>query len=167
MNRSETSAVPAASSENARMPTLGELGLDHFAPYLLNRIAARWNSDLQAQLKEHNLSTIQMRILAVLSVMSGATVNELSVFAVTEQSTMSRTLDGMQREGLVRREGRAGDMRVREVYLTEKGRNTFRKIWPLMHGSLERMFGGFSEQEYETFIVLLTRVLRNIRRHDF
>ena len=117
------------------MPTLGEIGLDHFAPYLLNRIVARWNADLAAELKEHDLNTVQMRTLAVLSLMSGATVNELSVYTVTEQSTMSRTLDGMERDGLVRRQQRAGDMRVREVHVTEEGREAFRRFWPEMHAA--------------------------------
>lgn len=150
-----------------RPPSLGEIGLDHFAPYLINRISARWNTDLHERLKEHNFTTIQMRVLAILSVMAGITVNELAVFAVTEQSTMSRTLHGMEREGLVRRQNRPGDMRVRELHLTEQGRDAFRQIWPLMHGSLEHMFEGFSDEECETLIGLLTRVLRNIRRHDF
>lgn len=151
----------------SRPPSLGEIGLDHFAPYLINRIASRWNTDLQAQLKEQNFTTIQMRVLAILSVMAGITVNELAVFAVTEQSTMSRTLHGMERDGLVLRQNRPGDMRVRELHLTEQGREAFRQVWPLMHGSLEHMFEGFSDDEYETLIGLLTRVLRNIRRHDF
>jgi MarR family transcriptional regulator, transcriptional regulator for hemolysin len=163
---SQPVAVAAAENERTRVPTLGEIGLDHFAPYLLNRIVARWNSDLSAQLKEHNLNTVRMRALAVLSIMSGATVNELSVYAVTEQSTMSRTLDGMAREGLIRRKQRAGDMRVREVHITEAGREAFRRFWPEMHGAFERMFAGISDREYKTLIGLLTRVLRNIRRHE-
>ncbi len=40
---------------------------------------------------------------------------------------MSRTLDGMEREGLVRRKNRPGDMRVRELHLTEKGRKAFQR----------------------------------------
>ena len=152
--------------ERSRVPTLGEIGLDHFAPYLLNRITARWNSDLSVELKEHDLNTIQMRTLAVLSIMSGATVNELSVYTVTEQSTMSRSLDGMEREGMVRRQARPGDMRVREVHITEVGRDTFRRFWPTMHASFARMFEGISEGEYEVLIRLLTRVLKNIRKNE-
>jgi DNA-binding MarR family transcriptional regulator len=155
-----------ATAERGRVPTLGEIGLDHFAPYLLNRITARWNADLAAELKEHDLNTIQMRTLAVLSIMSGATVNELSVYTVTEQSTMSRSLDGMEREGLVRRQNRPGDMRVREVHVTEKGREVFRRFWPTMHAGYERMFAGISDAEYETLIRLLTQVLHNVRRNE-
>ena len=154
------------TAERGRVPTLGEIGLDHFAPYLLNRITARWNADLAAELKEHDLNTIQMRTLAVLSIMSGATVNELSVYTVTEQSTMSRSLDGMEREGLVRRQNRSGDMRVREVHVTEKGREVFRRFWPTMHAGYERMFAGISDAEYETLIRLLTQVLHNVRRNE-
>ena len=159
-------AAATDAVERSRVPTLGEIGLDHFAPYLLNRITARWNADLAAELKEHDLNTIQMRTLAVLSIMSGATVNELSVYTVTEQSTMSRSLDGMEREGLVRRQNRSGDMRVREVHVTEEGREVFRRFWPTMHAAYEHMFAGVSDTEYETLIRLLTQVLKNIRQHD-
>jgi DNA-binding MarR family transcriptional regulator len=169
MNRPEPIRIPVAAiepREAGRIPTLGEIGLDHFAPYLLNRIVARWNADLAAELKEHDLNTIQMRTLAVLSLMSGATVNELAVYTVTEQSTMSRALDGMERDGLVRRVPREDDMRVREVHVTEQGREAFRKFWPDMHAAFAKMFIGISEAEYETLIRLLTRVLRNIRRNE-
>ncbi len=157
----------ADSDRTERVPSLGEIGLDHFAPYLINRISARWNTDLQGELKELGLTTLQMRVLAILSVMGGSTVNEVAVFAVTEQSTMSRTLDGMERDGLVRRKNRPGDMRVRELHLTEKGREAFRLVWPVMHESLGKLFDGFSDAEYETLIGLLTRMLSNVRKHDF
>ena len=169
MNRPEQIRIAAPAlelREDGRVPTLGEIGLDHFAPYLLNRIVVRWNADLAAKLKEHDLNTIQMRTLAVLSLMSGATVNELSVYTVTEQSTMSRALDGMEADGLVRRRQREADMRVREIHVTEKGRAAFREFWPEMHEAFGRMFAGISEAEYETLIRLLTRVLRNIRRNE-
>jgi DNA-binding MarR family transcriptional regulator len=158
--------VPDAEPD-ARVPSFAEIGLDHFAPYLINRISARWNMDLQGELKAHGLTTLQMRVLAILSVIPGATVNELSVFAVTEQSTMSRTLDGMEREGLVRRRSRPGDMRVREVHPTGKGLSAFERVWPVMHRSLSKMFAGISDEEYNTLVALMTRVLKNIRRHDF
>jgi DNA-binding MarR family transcriptional regulator len=166
MSRAQQMKAVAAEPDAPGMPSLAEIGLDHFAPYLLNRIVARWNTDLQAKLKEHDLNTVQMRTLAVLSIMSGATVNELAVYTVTEQSTMSRTLDGMGREGLIRRKNRAGDMRVREVHITEAGRQAFRRFWPEMHEAFQEMFRGFSAAEYETLIGLLMRVLRNIRRHE-
>src|ERR1700684_1843629 len=96
----------------ARQATLGEIGINQFAPYLMNRIMERWNGNLAEALKLHNMSTTMMRALAVLSISSPVTINELSAYAVTEQSTMSRTLDILEAQGLVRRqrrgEGRGG-----------------------------------------------------------
>jgi DNA-binding MarR family transcriptional regulator len=147
-------------------PSLGEIGLNNFAPYLMNRIMARWNTDVAEELKDFDMTTTQMRALAVLSVSSSVTINELSVFAVTEQSTMSRTLDALAEQGYIRRQPRPDDMRVRDVSITAKGRSAFEKVWPMLYRMLLRMFDGVEEDEYRNFLGTLHKVLRNIRKHD-
>ena len=147
-------------------PSIGEIGLNHFVPYLLNRIAARWNADLAEELRKYDLTTPQMRVLAVLSINSGLTINELSVLTVTEQSTMSRTLDALEARNLVRRRPRANDMRVREVEVTEAGRNAFALFWPVMFNRYREMFRDIGEQDFAAFVTTLHKVLRNIRRGD-
>jgi len=146
--------------------TLGEIGLWHFAPYLMNRIMGRYNADLGAALRDQGLTTSKMRTLAVLAVVPGLTINELSVYAVTEQSTMSRTLEALEKSGLVRRKERESDGRVREIYLTDAGRAEFDRAWPLMYASYERMFAGIPEPERAAFTAILQRILRNIRKHE-
>src|SRR5271156_3788023 len=120
--------------------TLGEIGINQFAPYLMNRIMERWNGNLAEALKLHNMSTTMMRALAVLSISSPVTINELSAYAVTEQSTMSRTLDILEAQGLVRRQRRAEDMRIRDVSITEDGRAAFERVWPMMHARFQTLF---------------------------
>lgn len=146
--------------------TLGEIGLWQFAPYLMNRIMGRYNAELAARLRSHDLTTAKMRTLAVLAVVPGLTINELSVYAVTEQSTMSRTLEALEKQGLVRREERASDGRVREIYLTDSGRTVFDTVWPDMHACYDKMFAGIPETERTAFVATLQAVLRNIRRHE-
>lgn len=147
--------------------TLGEIGLTHFAPYLMNRIMGRYNGDLQAELKRHGLTTMKMRTLAVLAVVPGLTINELSVYAVSEQSTMSRTLEALEAAGLVRREERQSDGRVREIYLTEAGRSHFDLIWPLLYDGYRKLFEGIDREERQAFVQTLQKMLRNVRRNDF
>lgn len=151
--------------EGRPRPTLGEIGLSRFAPYLMNRIMGRYNADLQTKLKTHDLTTAKMRTLAVLAVVPGLTINELSVYAVTEQSTLSRTLEALERQGLVRREARDSDGRVREVYLTEAGRALFDTVWPEMFEAYGAMFDGIPEREQEAFVATLQKILTNIRRN--
>ena len=153
-------------TETSTGPTLGEIGLNQFAPYLLNRIAGHWNANMADALKAFEMSTTKMRALAVLSLSPTVTINELSVYAVTEQSTMSRTLDALEEKGLVRRQPRAQDMRVRDVSITEEGRVAFARVWPMMYQRFQQLFDGVEEEEYRAFIATLHQLLRNVRKHD-
>lgn len=148
------------------LPTMGEIGLNQFAPYMMNRIAARWNANLAEELKTHDITTTKMRALAILTLTPSLTINELSVFAVTEQSTMSRTLDSLEEQGYIRRQPRAEDMRIRDVSITEEGRAAFGKVWPTMYDLFLHMFDGVDEEEYKQFLSVLHRILTNIRRHE-
>ena len=152
--------------EASRRPTLGEIGLNQFGPYLLNRIASRWNVNMAEELKKHDMTTVKMRALAILGIYSSLTINELSVYAVTEQSTMSRTLDSLEEQGFIRRVPRAEDMRIRDVSITDEGRAAFERVWPTMHDLLLQMFEGVGDEEYTNFIGTLHKVLRNIRKHE-
>lgn len=143
------------------LPTLGEIGLSRFAPYLINRIAQHWNGDLADRLRGFGLTTAMMRVLAVLSLNSGLTTNELAVLTVAEQSTMSRTLDAMEELGLIRRRQREADLRVREIHITDPGRATFDRFWPTMFESYARLFDGISEAEHQAFLLTLHKLLRN------
>ncbi len=118
---------------------------------------------MQDLLKSLDLSTTQFRALAVLTVASGITVNELAVFAVTEQSTMSRTLDALEEQELIRRRPKPGDMRVREVFITEQGLALFAGIWPDIYGLYARFFDGIDEAEFRGFMATLHKILRNTR----
>ena len=129
----------------ARQATLGEIGINQFAPYLMNRIMERWNGNLAEALKLHNMSTTMMRALAILSISSPVTINELSAYAVTEQSTMSRTLDILEAQGLVRRRGgrRIGGSVTSPSPRTGRG---VRAGVAEMHSRFQILFDGVEEE---------------------
>ena len=147
-------------------PTLGEVGINQFAPYLMNRIAARYNANVAEALKAHDITTTEMRVLAILSLSSSVTINELAVYTVTQQSTMSRALDELEEQGLIRRIARPGDRRVRDVSITQKGRQAFESVWPILYEQFQQLFDGVQEEEYRGFVSTLHRILRNIRKHE-
>jgi DNA-binding MarR family transcriptional regulator len=149
-----------------RISTLGHMGLQQFAPYLMNRIMGRYNATLRDAFRREGRTIPQVRTLAVLSVNDGVTVGDLAVHAVIEQSTLSRTLDTLESQGLVRREPGETDSRVRKVYLTDEGRAEFNRAWPAMHDAFERMFDAIDEAEYAAFTATLQKMLRNIRKHE-
>ncbi|QDY68259.1 MarR family winged helix-turn-helix transcriptional regulator [Qingshengfaniella alkalisoli] len=166
----DTNADPAArttSPVSANMPTLGEIGLQRYAPYLMNRIMGLYNASVLAELNRHGISIAKLRALAVLSARPGLMINELAVYCVIEQSTMSRTLASMLNEGLIRRQDDTEDNRVRRIYLTDKGREVFEHLWPAMASAHQDLFEGINEAERDAFVTTLNRMLLNVRKHPF
>ena len=153
------------NDETPLHPRLGEIGLQNYAPYLMNRIMGRYNASLREEMAALGLTTPKMRALAVLSVVEGPLIRELSVLCVVEQSTLSRALDQLQTEGLIRREADPSDSRATRVFITDTGRTTFETLWPHMAAAQARMFRGIPEDEKRAFVGTLQRMLANIRKH--
>ncbi|NBN63873.1 MarR family transcriptional regulator [Microvirga tunisiensis] len=145
---------------------LGEIGLTNFAPYLMNRIMGRYNAMIREEMADLGLTTPKMRALAVLSVVEGPLIRELAVYTVVEQSTLSRALDQLHGEGLIRREADMNDSRAVRVFLTETGRAAFETLWPHMAASAARLFQGIPEEEQRAFVATLQKMLTNIRKHE-
>lgn len=148
------------------MPS-ADAGLSEFAPYLMNRIMGRYNANIRSKMSALGLSTAKMRALAVLSVQDALQINTLSVYAVVEQSTLSRALDKLQADGLVERVSDAEDHRSFRVHLTDAGRSVTENLWPQMREEQDRMFVGIDREERAAFLTTLRKMLDNVRVHNF
>jgi len=148
------------------LPRLGEIGLTNYAPYLMNRIMGRYNASLREEMAGLGLTTPKMRALAVLSVIEGPLIRELAVYSVVEQSTLSRALDQLAGEGLIRREADTTDSRATRIFITEAGRIAFETLWPRMAEAHSRMFRGIPDEERRAFVGTLQKMLTNIRKHE-
>jgi DNA-binding MarR family transcriptional regulator len=151
----------------AAVPRLGEIGLQNYAPYLMNRIMGRYNAEIRAEMAALGLTTPKMRALAVLSVIDGIPIRQLAVYAVTEQSTLSRALDQLAAEGLIRRAPDPDDSRSTRIHITDAGRAAFDALWPHMAAAYARMFRGIPEDERRAFVATLQKIHANIRKHEF
>ena len=158
---------PLTTEKAEPFERLGEIGLSNFAPYLMNRLMGRYNADLRKEMTNLGLTTPKMRALAVLSVIDALTISELAVYAVVEQSTLSRSLERLTSDGLVRREPDANDSRVTRIAITDAGRAAFDQLWPSMARIYSQMFNGIPDDERTAFVNTLQKMLNNIRKHDF
>lgn len=161
----EVKSPDAAKSEPVQR--LGEIGLSNFAPYLMNRIMGRYNADLRQEMTGLGLTTPKMRALAVLSVIDALPITELAVYAVVEQSTLSRSLEQLASDGLVRRDSDSNDSRVTRISITESGRAALDQLWPSMARIYTQMFKGIPAEERQAFVTTLQKMLSNVRKHDF
>jgi len=139
--------------------------LQGYIPYLFNRLANRWNLDQNRDLSEHGINNVVFRTLSVLFIYKSLTVNEISVLAVTEQSTASRMVESMVTSGLVMREIAEEDQRRRVVALTAEGEALLRKIWPIMATNYDRLIAGIDPGEIEICARVLAKMVDNIRQN--
>ena len=136
---------------------------DDFLPYLVTQLAHRLNLDLTDKLRREGINIPRWRILAVLAMGEGVTVNEIADRAMLQQSALSRVLMTMEAEGYVDRRPRPSDSRYVEVFLTEKGRALFRALDPVVRRRQERLLQGFSPEEVEAAFSLIRRLRDNLK----
>ena len=159
------------SEHDQKQDKTGEIAtdvkLDDFLPYLLNRIVNRLNMNLAEDLKGIGVTVQQYRVLAVLMAGEGRSVNELSVYTVIEQSTLSKLLDRMEQAGLIHRKSDASDGRVVNITITDEGTACFAKAMPLALGHYRTAIQGVDEEEHELLTRTLHKILNNVRISPF
>jgi len=141
--------------------------LDDFLPYLLNRISNRLNQRLADDLKKIGQTPQSYRVLAILTARDGRSINELSVYSMTEQSTLSKIVERMEQSGLVERRQDETDGRVVNVCLTKAGKAAYVKIWPYALKHYNRAIEGLSVDDHDAVRTILHRILDNVRRSAF
>ena len=150
-----TPSVAAADTANA--------SFEGFLPYLIAKLAWALNADLIEKLRQEGINIARWRILAVLAMGDGITINEIIDRAMVQQSALSRALMRMEKENTVRRVLRREDARCVEVYLTDKGRALFNSLNIVVRRREQRLLEGFSPAGIEAAFNLIRRLSRNMR----
>jgi MarR family transcriptional regulator, organic hydroperoxide resistance regulator len=135
---------------------------DDFLPHLIARLAYQLNTDLIEKLRREGINVTRWRILAVLAMGDGITINEIIDRAMMQQSALSRALMNMETEEYVRRVLRRDDARYVEVFLTDKGRALFNSLNIVVRRRQKRLLQGFSPQEVAAAFAVIRRMSRNM-----
>jgi MarR family transcriptional regulator, organic hydroperoxide resistance regulator len=136
---------------------------DDFLPHLIARLAYQLNADLIEKLRSEGINVTRWRILAVLAMGDGITINEIIDRAMVQQSALSRALMRMEKENFVRRVMRREDARCVEVYLTDKGRALFNSLNIVVRRREQRLLDGFSPRAVADTFTTMRRLSRNMR----
>lgn len=80
---------------------------------------------------------------------------------VTSRSALSRSIDKLEKAGLLKLEACASDGRVQYASLTKKGYETFKKAWGYYRVFLQEEFGRFlGKEDARRLTALLTKLRR-------
>lgn len=130
--------------------------------YLLTHAQKLLHRGLGEGLQKHGVTVAQWTVLVTLWETDGLTQKQLSERVAVETPTLSRTIDRMERDGLVSRERSAADRRQVHVRLTEYGAGLWRDLVPEAGANQERALRGISADEEELLRGLLKRVIVNM-----
>lgn len=134
---------------------------DENVGYLMKRIVNGLSHEIDALLEPQDLTHAQWMPLYKLYLGQGATVAELAGLCVTDPGAMTRTLDRIERKGLVRRTRSANDRRVVNLELTPEGNAAAAQIPSVICEVLNAHLQGFSTDEWHMLQSFLSRMLAN------
>jgi DNA-binding MarR family transcriptional regulator len=123
---------------------------------------------LMSQLAERRFATEQVSftqwmVIATLGRFDRLTATALSEETCHDMGALTRIVDDLEEEGLVRRERTERDRRVVEIILTAEGRRYLQTGKRLVVEMLNSLVTPFSREELETLISLLQRMMARLQ----
>jgi DNA-binding MarR family transcriptional regulator len=152
----------ATDRSNGVVPSTQRARFDDFLPYLVTLLAHRLNQNLIETLRVRGINLTRWRILAVLAMGDGITVGEIIERAMMQQSALSRALQTMEDEGLVKRVPRRADGRYVDVFLTSKGSELFNALDGIVRHRQEQLLHDFTDREKKAAFGVIRRLLANV-----
>ena len=152
-----------------RVATLDEVGpkdfTDNYLPYLLARSSVLMGGEFHAQLPK-GMGVPRWRVLAVLADRESLTISKLARMVLLQQPTLTKVVDRLEAEGLVRRGGEADDKRKVVVSITRAGAT---KVWPLIEQAKAHqatLLENFTARERQILFRVLHNLIDRIQPND-
>jgi MarR family transcriptional regulator, 2-MHQ and catechol-resistance regulon repressor len=106
------------------------------------------------------LNMQELRVIQHLGMEGTRKMRELAEYAMVAVSSMTWTVDQLEKRGLVRRLRIDKDRRVIRVELTETGHGMYQAIADINMRLFRTMLGALTEDEQELFMMLFRKIAR-------
>ena len=139
---------------------VNRLSVDNFITFLHTADIVERYVDIEMQ--KVGINRTHLSLLNHLIVLGGrATPTELSKRVFRSKHAITRAIDTLEEEGLVKREGIGEDRRNRKVAITTKGLNFVRRMVPVREEVGSRIMAPLNDAEAKQ----LSSILKRLRRH--
>ncbi|MFD1216629.1 MULTISPECIES: MarR family transcriptional regulator [Microbulbifer] len=131
----------------------------------LRHIHRLWRSAVDLTVQPLGLTQSRWTALVVLKQLGeGTTQKALAENLEIELSSLSRTLDQLAQQGLIRRQTCASDRRAREICFTPAGREILEALERKAGEARERLLAGVSAEDLTVFDRVLSAIESNANR---
>lgn len=114
---------------------------------------------------DQEVSFPQWVVLMCLRDKLASTPAELCQYLCYDSGACTRLIDQMEKRGLVNRSRSTRDRRVIQLHLTDKGHETIKILMETVVGYYNGLLINFSEEEADTLVRLLTKLVGNLSEH--
>ncbi|MBT8098454.1 MAG: homoprotocatechuate degradation operon regulator HpaR [Gammaproteobacteria bacterium] len=122
----------------------------HSLPMELLKAREAAMSRFRPMLRNHGLTEQQWRVIRALAEVDQMDASELASRCLLLAPSLTRILQHLEKEGIIRRDSDASDQRRSFLLLTERGSNIFREVAPeseRLYAEIEQQFGASRLEE--------------------
>ena len=127
--------------------------------YLMRICTSRFSSQMEALFEDQELTFSQWTTLVALHDGRITTAGDLAHNICHDAGSLTRLIDQMVKRGLVTRSRSESDRRVVSLALTPRGCSLVEALAPKVMHFWNGLLSGFTHQEVDTLIALLTRLV--------
>lgn len=113
-----------------------------------------------AALRPAGLRAAQFALLSAVSAAGGRTIGELAEAQLMDQTTATRSIELLKKNGFLEARNGEMDSRKRHVWITELGAETLEKAIPLWEQAQRTIEQGIGTEKYEDFLMTLAALQR-------
>jgi DNA-binding MarR family transcriptional regulator len=145
-------------------PSFTVFPLDNSPGFLIYRTATKLKAELSRAFHTAGFSVTpeQWAVLNRLWENEGESQTVLAERTSKDRHNITRILDLLERNGLVRREPDPEDRRSRRIYLTDEGRALKKKLIPIVKKHLLRAFSGLDPEDVDRLTMIHEHIVANL-----
>ncbi len=137
--------------------------LDEFFPYQVHAFHLAVSGSLAAiYTKRLGITVNEWRTMAVLGSEHTLSASEIVARTGMNKVVVSRAIKGLYKTGFLRRDIDGLDKRRAVLSLTQKGRQAFATVLPLVRQREKDLLKGFTQGEKQTLLQFMARIQKNI-----
>ena len=115
------------------------------------------------ELSDVEITASELMYLSQLYNRDGLTQEEMAAVITVDKAATTRTIQGMEKKGLVRREAHEENYRAKRVYLTDKAKNAEPRIRELQKKWVDFITQDMTQKEAEVFVAQLKKMAQRAK----
>ena len=134
--------------------------------FILNRTSIQSKALFTQRIKQFDISPEQWSLVFRTVESKGLTQKELSDSTYKDQANITRSIDRLEKKGLLKRVPNHNDRRIINIFPTEDAINLVDTIIPISSEFNSFLTKDFSEEEKQQLIKLLNKVYENLLKEE-